>query len=77
MDNPVCRVSQYYQKRNHLKNDSEYMRQFGMTVDQHPEKCLARVLPPPALNYGPNSKSKQIVSRLGAKWISYEYYFYP
>ncbi|CCO36189.1 Protein argonaute 1A Short=OsAGO1a [Rhizoctonia solani AG-1 IB] len=45
---------------------SEYMRQFGMTVDQHPEKCLARVLPPPALNYGPNSKSKQIRPKDGS-----------
>ncbi|CAE6429216.1 unnamed protein product [Rhizoctonia solani] len=45
---------------------SEYMREFGMNVDQHPEKCLARVLPTPAINYGPNSKSRQIRPRDGA-----------
>ncbi|CAE6417203.1 unnamed protein product [Rhizoctonia solani] len=45
---------------------SEYMRQYGMNVDQHPEKCLARVLPTPALNYGPNSKIKQIRPKDGA-----------
>jgi len=39
---------------------SDYMRQFGMTVNQTPEKCLARVLPTPAINYGPGSQKKQI-----------------
>ncbi|KAH7334657.1 argonaute-like protein [Rhizoctonia solani] len=45
---------------------SEYMRQYEMAVDQHPEKCLARVLPTPALNYGPKSKFKQIRPKDGA-----------
>ncbi|CAE6365294.1 unnamed protein product [Rhizoctonia solani] len=45
---------------------SEYMRQFGMAVSQHPEKALARVIPPPALNYGPNSKSRQIHPKDGS-----------
>ncbi|CAE6418353.1 unnamed protein product [Rhizoctonia solani] len=45
---------------------SEYMRQFHMTVDQRPEKCLARVLPTPALNYGENSRSRQIRPKDGA-----------
>ncbi|KAJ1305975.1 hypothetical protein OPQ81_010690 [Rhizoctonia solani] len=45
---------------------SEYMRQFRMTVDQHPEKCLARVLPAPPLNYGPNSKFRQIRPKDGS-----------
>ncbi|CUA70377.1 Protein argonaute-1 [Rhizoctonia solani] len=45
---------------------SEYMREFGMNVEQHPEKCLARILPTPAINYGPNSKFRQIRPRDGA-----------
>ncbi|KAG8684639.1 hypothetical protein FRC09_015261, partial [Ceratobasidium sp. 395] len=39
---------------------SEYMRQFGMTVKQTPEACLARILPTPALHYGPGSQKKQL-----------------
>ncbi|KAB5587889.1 Argonaute-like protein [Ceratobasidium theobromae] len=39
---------------------SEYINQFGMSVSQVPEKCLARVLPTPAINYGPQNKLKQI-----------------
>ncbi|CAE6346789.1 unnamed protein product, partial [Rhizoctonia solani] len=45
---------------------SEYMREFGMNVDQHPEKCLARVLPTPAINYGQNSKYRQIRPKDGS-----------
>ncbi|KAF8608017.1 Piwi-domain-containing protein [Ceratobasidium sp. AG-I] len=45
---------------------SEYMQQFGMTVSQTPEACLARVLPTPALNYGVGSKRKQITPANGA-----------
>lgn len=40
------------------------MRQFGMTVSQTPESCLARVLPTPALNYGPGSMLKQLVGNI-------------
>lgn len=39
---------------------SEYVRQFEMTVSQQPEKCAARILPTPAINYGPQSRFKQI-----------------
>jgi hypothetical protein len=45
-----------------MQFDLEYVRQFEMTVSQTPEKCLARVLPTPAINYGAQSKFKQIVS---------------
>ncbi|CAE6454888.1 unnamed protein product [Rhizoctonia solani] len=34
---------------------SEYMRPFGMTVDPAPQKCLARVLKAPLLDYGQNA----------------------
>ncbi|EUC57200.1 argonaute-like protein, partial [Rhizoctonia solani AG-3 Rhs1AP] len=33
-------------------NTSEYMRAFGMTVDPSPQKCLARMLKAPLLDYG-------------------------
>lgn len=39
---------------------SEYMRQFGMTVSQTPEACLGRILPTPALHYGQGSQKKQL-----------------
>ncbi|CUA66950.1 Protein argonaute-2 [Rhizoctonia solani] len=45
---------------------SDYMRQFRMTVSERPEKCLARVLPTPALNYGEDSKSRQIRPKDGS-----------
>lgn len=41
---------------------TEFVRHFGMAVDQTPETCLARVLPAPTLNYGPGSIYKQIVA---------------
>ncbi|QRV87347.1 argonaute-like protein [Ceratobasidium sp. AG-Ba] len=39
---------------------SEYMNGFGMVVGPEPERCLARVLPVPALKYGAASKRKQL-----------------
>ncbi|KAF8603575.1 Piwi-domain-containing protein [Ceratobasidium sp. AG-I] len=47
-------------------DQSEYMHQFGMTVSQTPELCSARVLPAPALNYGPGSRSKQLTPANGS-----------
>jgi hypothetical protein len=44
---------------------SEYVRQFGMTVDSSgPLKVQARILRPPTLKYGPGSKQLTIVSPL-------------
>lgn len=41
---------------------SEYVRQFGMTVDSSgPLKVQARILRPPTLKYGPGSKQLTIV----------------
>ncbi|CAE6485724.1 unnamed protein product [Rhizoctonia solani] len=54
---------------------SEYMREFGMHVDQHPEKCAARILPTPAINYGPNSKFRQIRPKDGS-WNLRDQKFY-
>ncbi|KAL5634279.1 hypothetical protein ACGC1H_006178 [Rhizoctonia solani] len=39
-------------------NTSEYMRSFGMTVDPSPQKCLARVLKAPLLDYGENHTNR-------------------
>ncbi|KEP46972.1 argonaute protein [Rhizoctonia solani 123E] len=36
-------------------NTSEYMRTFGMNVDPSPQKCLARMLKAPLLDYGEDS----------------------
>ncbi|KAG9100456.1 hypothetical protein FRC06_004126 [Ceratobasidium sp. 370] len=56
---------------------SEYMRQFGMTVSQTPESCLARVLPTPALNYGAGSKRKQIKPANGSWNLADQKFFKP
>ncbi|KAJ7047297.1 argonaute-like protein [Mycena alexandri] len=47
---------------------SEYVRQFGMTVDHAagPLKITARVLKPPMLKYGPGSRQMTISPRDGA-----------
>ncbi|KAJ7908290.1 argonaute-like protein [Mycena leptocephala] len=47
---------------------SEYVRQFGMTVDHAagPLKVQARVLKPPMLKYGPGSRQLTITPRDGA-----------
>ncbi|QRV72426.1 protein argonaute 3 [Ceratobasidium sp. AG-Ba] len=45
---------------------SDYMQQFQMGVSQTPEKCLARVLPTPALHYGPGSRNRQLRPANGA-----------
>ncbi|KAJ7754236.1 argonaute-like protein [Mycena maculata] len=47
---------------------SEYVRQFGMTVDHAagPLKVAARVLKPPMLKYGPGSRQLTITPRDGA-----------
>lgn len=41
---------------------SEYVRQFGMHVEQSPLKIQARVLEPPTLRYGQGSRQQTIVS---------------
>ncbi|KAG9080369.1 hypothetical protein FRC06_006673, partial [Ceratobasidium sp. 370] len=56
---------------------SEYMRQFGMTVSETPETCLARVLPTPALNYGAGSKRKQITPANGSWNLVDQKFFKP
>jgi len=46
---------------------SEYVRQFGMTVDSSgPLKVQARILRPPTLKYGPGSKQLTIVPSNGS-----------
>ncbi|QRV72427.1 argonaute-like protein [Ceratobasidium sp. AG-Ba] len=56
---------------------SEYMRQFGMNVSTEPERCLARVLPTPALNYGTGSKRKQIRPANGSWNLADQKFFKP
>ncbi|KAF8593241.1 Piwi-domain-containing protein [Ceratobasidium sp. AG-I] len=56
---------------------SEYMRQFGMTVSQSPESCLARVLPTPTLNCGPGSRLKQITPANGSWNMQHQKLFKP
>ncbi|KAG9084746.1 hypothetical protein FRC06_003919, partial [Ceratobasidium sp. 370] len=56
---------------------SEYMRQFGISVSETPETCLARVLPTPALNYGAGSKQKQITPANGSWNLVDQKFFKP
>ncbi|KAG8735364.1 hypothetical protein FRC10_010683 [Ceratobasidium sp. 414] len=56
---------------------SGYMHEFGMTVSQTPESCLARVLPTPALNYGAGSKRKQIKPANGSWNLADQKFFKP
>ncbi|KAB5590426.1 Argonaute-like protein [Ceratobasidium theobromae] len=56
---------------------SEYVNQFGMSVSQVPEKCLARVLPTPTINYGPQSKFKQIRPVNGSWNLLHQKFFEP
>ncbi|KAB5595487.1 Argonaute-like protein [Ceratobasidium theobromae] len=44
---------------------------------QTPEKCLARVLPTPAINYGPQSKFKQIRPANGSWNLQHQKFFEP
>ncbi|TFK75842.1 argonaute-like protein [Pluteus cervinus] len=54
---------------------SEYVRGFGMSVDQNILKFNARVLRPPVLRYGPTSKSTTITPSDG-KWNMTGKHFY-
>ena len=43
---------------------SQYMSDFGMHVDENPVMVNARVLVPPTLRYGPGSKQPTIVNSI-------------
>jgi len=45
-------------------SQSQYMRDFGMRVDENQMTTNARVLVPPTLRYGPGSKQATIVSAI-------------
>ncbi|QRV87399.1 argonaute-like protein [Ceratobasidium sp. AG-Ba] len=55
----------------------EYLRQFGITISTEPERCLARVLPTPALNYGAGSKRKHIKPANGSWNLVDQKFFKP
>ncbi|CAE6511706.1 unnamed protein product [Rhizoctonia solani] len=53
---PQERLNSIVASHSILNHDtSEYMRSFGMTVDPSPQKCLARMLKTPLLDYGEDS----------------------
>ncbi|QRV72448.1 argonaute-like protein [Ceratobasidium sp. AG-Ba] len=56
---------------------SEYMNGFRMVVGPEPERCLARVLPAPALNYGAGSKRKQLRPSSGSWNLVDQKFFKP
>ncbi|KAF8197479.1 argonaute-like protein [Pholiota molesta] len=58
---PKERLTSIHTGQNVLQyGQSEYIRQFGMNVEQTPITVNARVLPPPVLRYGPTSKEPTI-----------------
>ncbi|KAG9088958.1 hypothetical protein FRC06_001770, partial [Ceratobasidium sp. 370] len=67
----------FYNMGNLVMFVLKYMRQFGITVSSTPERCLARVLPTPALNYGAGSKRKQIKPVNGSWNLAGQKFFKP
>ncbi|KAK2460730.1 hypothetical protein APHAL10511_007200 [Amanita phalloides] len=57
---------------------SDYVRQFGLTIDTSgPIRLDARLLMPPKLQYGPGSKEKNIVPRNGSWNMADKKFFKP
>ncbi|KAG2013567.1 argonaute family member [Coprinopsis cinerea AmutBmut pab1-1] len=53
---PNDRLNKIREGRNALGHQSEYVQSFGLEIDDSPMKVQARVLAPPRLKYGKNSK---------------------
>jgi eukaryotic translation initiation factor 2C len=58
----LCNMCLIFQTQVLAYGQSQYVREFGMSVDETgPLKIQARVLKPPVLKYGPSSKQPSIV----------------